>query len=251
VVAAEAGDREARRRLVETFLPVIAGMARTYRGAAVDREELVQEGIAGLLFATRRYDVALDTPFWAYASFWVRKAMQELVADLTRPVVLSDRAARDLARVTRARADHVSRHRREPTREDLSVATGLPVDQLDSLLAAQRAPLGLEEPLGGDGGTGTTVGEAIADPLAEQPYERVLDRIEIHEVRDLADRLDDRARTVVRAHYGLDQPAQTLGEIGATLGVTAERVRQIEAGALQSLRAALSVPARPPMGETT
>jgi DNA-directed RNA polymerase sigma subunit (sigma70/sigma32) len=104
VVAAEAGDHAACRRLIEVFLPAIAGMARAYRGMAVDRQELVQEGIAGLLLATRRYDASMDTPFWGYASFWVRKAMQELIAELTRPVVLSDRAARELSRIRKARA---------------------------------------------------------------------------------------------------------------------------------------------------
>src|SRR5215207_7226757 len=97
VAALEGGDREAARELVSAFLPSIAALARRYpSGAGVQREELVQEGVAGLLFAARRYDSGLNTPFWAYASFWVRKGMQELVAELTRPVALSDRAVRDL-----------------------------------------------------------------------------------------------------------------------------------------------------------
>jgi RNA polymerase sigma factor (sigma-70 family) len=133
----------------------------------------------------------------------------------------------------------------------LSRATGLPLDQLESLLAAQRPPLGLEDPLRDDDGASATVGETIVDPVAEQDYARVLDRIEIHEVRDLAEQLDERARAVLRAHYGLDEPAQTLSEIGSALGVTAERVRQIEAGALQNLRAALSASALSTIGEST
>jgi RNA polymerase primary sigma factor len=243
VVAAEAGDKAACRRLIEAFAPAIAGIARAYRGTGVDREELVQEGVAGLLFATRRYDASLNTPFWAYASFWVRKAMQELVAELTRPVVLSDRAARGLAQIRAARAHHLRTHGSEPTRHELSIATGLPQEQLDSLLAAQRTPLGLAEPLDGQSALSATVGETIADPAAEHEYERVLDKIEIHQVRDLAEQLDERERAVIRAHYGLDEPARTLSQIGAGLGVTAERARQIEAGALENLRAALSVPA--------
>ncbi len=83
-IAAEGGDADACRKLVEAFLPSIAGLARAFpAGAGVERQELVQEGVAGLLFAAQRYDSGLGTPFWAYASFWVRKAMQELVADLT------------------------------------------------------------------------------------------------------------------------------------------------------------------------
>lgn len=243
MVAAEAGDETACRQLVEAFLPAIASIARAYRGIGVERQELIQEGVAGLLFATRRYDASLDTPFWAYASFWVRKAMQELVAELTRPVALSDRAVRGLAQIRTARRHHVQAHGAEPTAEELSRATGFTPTQLESLLATQRIPLGLEEPLGGEDGMTATVGDMIVDPVAEEEYERVLDRIEIRVVRDLSDKLDERERVVLRAHYGLDQPAQTLSQIGTALGVTAERVRQIEAGALKNLRAALSRPA--------
>lgn len=243
LVAAEAGDDVACRRLIEAFLPAIGAVARAYRGTGVDRQELVQEGVAGLLFATRRYDSSMNTPFWAYASFWVRKAMQELVAELTRPVVLSDRAARGLAELRKARADHLRTCGAEPTEEELSSATGMPPSQVRSLLVAARSAIGLEEPLGGDGGVNTTVGETVVDPDAELEYQRVLDSMEIGEVRDLADQLADRERAVIRAHYGLGQPAQTLSEIGAALGVSAERVRQIEAGALERLRAELSATA--------
>jgi RNA polymerase sigma factor (sigma-70 family) len=85
-----------------------------------------------------------------------------------------------------------------------------------------------------------TVGDTIVDPVAEREYEHVLDEIEILEVRDLADDLDARERCVLRAHYGLGEPVQTLSEIGGTLGLTAERARQIEVGALEKLRERLS-----------
>src|SRR5829696_1602846 len=139
VAALEAGDREAARDLVSAFLPSIAGLARRYpSGAGVQREELVQEGVAGLLFAARRYDSGLNTPFWAYASFWVRKAMQELVAELTRPVALSDRAARGLAQIKAARSEHLRENGTEPTNGELSTATGFTLAQLESLQATER-----------------------------------------------------------------------------------------------------------------
>jgi RNA polymerase sigma factor (sigma-70 family) len=248
VVAAEAGDPVACRGLVEAFLPAIAGLARGFdRGGAVERTELIQEGVAGLLHATRRYDPRLETPFWAYASFWVRKAMQDLTSELVRPVALSDRAVRGLARIRAARREHLQTHAVEPTSAELSRATGFTPDQLESLLATERTPRGIDESLHGEEAATATVGEAIADPAAEREYEEVLDRIELREVRRLADELDERERTVVSAHYGLGQSAQTLNQIGAALGLTAERARQIEGGALTKLREALAEPVLQPL----
>jgi RNA polymerase sigma factor (sigma-70 family) len=243
VIAAEGGDARACRELVESFLPAIAGLARHFpKGIGVEHRELVQEGVAGLLFAARRYDSGLSTPFWAYASFWVRKAMQELVADLTRPVALSDRAVRGLGEIRAARREHLQAYGTEPTDEELGRATGFTRAQVESLRATERPPRGMEEHLSGDGEV-ATVGDTIVDPVAEQAYEEVLDKIEIREVRSLADQLDERERAVIRAHYGLGEPAQTLNGIGGVLGLTAERVRQIELGALSKLRAALAQPA--------
>jgi RNA polymerase primary sigma factor len=241
VVAAESGGANASRRLVDAFLPSIAGLARRFpTGAGVEREELLQEGVVGLLSALQRYDSGRGTPFWSYASFWVRKAMQELVAELTRPVALSDRAARSLARIKTARGEHVRANGVEPTPADLSSETGLAPAQVESLLAVERTPRAMEERLSGDSETTATVGDSIVDPAAELAYERVLDGIELNHVRGITDRLDERERAVVRAHYGLGQPAQTLDEIGGTLGLTAERARQIEVGALEKLRDALA-----------
>jgi len=244
VIAAAAGDVEGRRRLVEVFLPAIEGLAQRFPvGSGVEHQELLQEGVAGLLSAARRYDPRLNTPVWAYASFWARKAMQELVAERTRPVALSDRAVRGLAAIRSARSEHLLAHGAEPTTEEVSRATGFTRAQVESLQAAERAPRSMEEPLSSDGDTGATVGDTIVDPRAEQAYDWVLDRIEIRAVRDLADRLDERERAVIRAHYGLGEPAQSLRTIGGALGLTAERARQIEAGALHKLRQALAQPA--------
>ncbi len=240
MIAAERGDSDACRKLVEAFLPAIGALARSFRNSRVERLELLQEGVAGLLFAARRYDTTLETPFWTYASFWVRKAMQELVAEPTRPVALSDRAVRELAQIRRARSEHLQLHGVEPTSDELSRATGLTSAQLERLQATERAPRSTQEQLTErDEGT-ATVGDTIVDPTAEQAYQEVLDAFEFRDMRDLTDQLDERERFVIRAHYGLGQDAETLSDIGARLGVTAERARQIEAAALSKLRAALS-----------
>jgi RNA polymerase primary sigma factor len=240
VIAAERGDTDACRRLVDAFLPAIGNLARRFHGSRVDRNELLQEGVAGLLFAARRYDPAFDTPFWAYASFWVRKAMQELVAELARPVALSDRAVRELAHIRRAREDHVLARGSEPTDDELRRATGLTRPQLESLQATERAPRSTQDRHVTEDESSATVGDSLVDLAAEQAYQHVLDRLEIREIRDLTKRLDDRERSVIHAHYGLGTHVQTLNEIGAGLGLTAERARQIEAGALRKLRAALA-----------
>lgn len=137
----EAGDGAACARLVEAFLPAITGMAHRYDCSAdVERGELIQEGVVGLLRAARRFDPAMGTPFWGYASWWVRRAMQQLVAEMTRPVILSDGALRELARLEETRREHVQAHGSEPAPSELATATGLPQAHVERLLAVQRTP---------------------------------------------------------------------------------------------------------------
>ena len=146
------------------------------------------------------------------------------------------------------RAEHLRAHGAEPTAAQLSRATGLAPEQVERLLATERAPRGMDERVRRDHGTTALVQDAIVDPLAEREYDLVLDEIEIRHVHDLAAGLDERARAVIQAHYGLGQPAQTLGQIGGALGLTAERARQIEADGLSKLRAGLASGALPARG---
>lgn len=239
VRAASTGDAEARAELVEAFLPLIGSVARNYRATKqVTRVELMQEGVVGLLRAVERYDPSLGTPFWAYASWWVRQAMQQLVSELTRPVVLSDRALRQLARLKEAHAAIQRATGSAPTLTELASRTGVDEDQLANLIAADRPPKALEEPLEADEGAIGTFGELIADPLAEDEYERVVSHVAAGELRDLLSGLSERERAVLRGRFGLDGDTLSLREIAGQLGVSAERVRQLENRALGKLRAA-------------
>jgi RNA polymerase sigma factor (sigma-70 family) len=239
VAAAQAQKRGSREALVEAFLPLIGSMARIYRGSmAVDRSELMQAGVVGLLRALERYDLDFGTPFWPYASSWVRQSMQQLVSELGQPMVLSDRALRQLARVRDTRRAHLQRHRREPSRAELAAGAKLAPDQVDRLIAAERQPRALEEPLGGEADAGITFAEVLADPAAEDAYDRVIGRVETCQLRSLLDELDARERWIVNQRFGLEGPAQTLRELACVLGVSAERVRQVEQAALDKLRAA-------------
>jgi len=238
------GDRDARARLVEAFLPLIGSVARNYRGSRqITRTELVQEGVAGLLRALERYDPSLGVPFWGYASWWVRQAMQQLVAELTRPVVMSDRALRQLSRIKDAYAG-LQAQGTSVTLAQLGERTGLDAVQLANLISADRPPKALEEPIRGEEGEIGAFGELIADPLAEDEYEHVVTSIVVAELRDLLSGLSDREREVLRARYGLDGPEESLRQVARRLGVSAERVRQIENRALGKLRAAAADPRR-------
>jgi RNA polymerase sigma factor (sigma-70 family) len=236
VMAAAAGDPEACEELVDAFLPAIAGVARLYRNvAAVERAELLQEGVVGLLRAIRRFDPSLNTPFWAYATWWVRQGMQQLISEVTRPTVLSDRAQRGLARIREARREHGEAEGREPSARELAALVDLSVEQVESLLAVERTPQPLEA-RANDGGS-SVIGETLADPVAEDEYERVMTRLEIETIRDLTKTLDAREREILYLHYGLEgAPPQTLRAIGETIGISAERVRQIEEQTLEKLR---------------
>ena len=123
LLAAQRGDHGAREQLVGEFMPLIARAARNYSGSAgLQTEELVQEGVVGLLIALERYDPQLGYPFWSYASWWVRRRMQRLVAELCLPLVLSDRAFRQLADIGYARREHEQANRGACRRTSSSLA---------------------------------------------------------------------------------------------------------------------------------
>jgi RNA polymerase primary sigma factor len=229
VDAAQAGDRRAREELVEAFLPLIAGVARVYRGSsAITRVELMQEGVVGLLRALERYDPSLGVPFWGYAAWWVRHAMQQLIAELTRPMVLSDRALRQLSQLKRAHGEYLTEHGREPSGNELADRTGLSHAQVGEMLLLERVPQSMDEPVQGAEGELGAFGELLADPLAGDAYEQLLDHSEIEQIRALLGSLNDRERMILRARYGLGGPEESLRDIG----------ERIEQRALGKLRAA-------------
>jgi RNA polymerase sigma factor (sigma-70 family) len=235
------GDRDARGQLVEAFLPLVGSVARNYRNSPqITRNELMQEGVVGLLRALERFDPGLGVPFWGYAQWWVRQAMQQLVAELTRPVVMSDRALRQMSQLKDAYTSLQRDGGTTPTLSELSDRTGLEATQLANLIAADRPPKALEEPIHGEEGEIGTFGDLIADPLAEDEYEHLVTSIASSQLRELLSGLSDRERTVLRARFGLEGPAESLREIASHMGLSAERVRQLENRALGKLRAAAS-----------
>jgi RNA polymerase sigma factor (sigma-70 family) len=231
-------DPGRREELIEEFRPLIATVARPYcRHGSIARHELMQQGVVGLLEALKRYDPSLGTPFWAYASWWVRQAMQQVTSELDGPIVLSDRARRALSRMAAARRAHLQEYRREPTRTELAAAAELEVGHVESLLAADGPARALEERIG-DGEGGLCFGDLLADPRAEDEFERVPCRAAAKGLPALLALLSERERLVLSRRFGLDGEARTLRDIAADLGLSAERVRQIEERALERLRTA-------------
>src|SRR3984885_1961576 len=168
VLRAKAGGPRDREELVNWFAPMIAGAARAYRrSTAVDREELTQEGVVGLLRALERYEPERGVPFWAYAVWWVRQAMQQVVSELSRPIVLSDRALRQLARIKDAQRQFEQAHRHEPSPLELAPLVRLPRWQIESLTRAERNTRGLDEPAVGERSKGTSLAELLGDVPAQ------------------------------------------------------------------------------------
>ncbi|HEY0363839.1 MAG TPA: sigma-70 family RNA polymerase sigma factor [Solirubrobacteraceae bacterium] len=250
LVLAARENAEDRERLIEGFMPLIGSVARLYRGfPTVDHQELMQEGVVGLLRALQRYDPEMGTPFWAYASWWVRQAMQQVVAELTWPVVLSDRALRQLARIKNAQREHMRRSGREPSPGALAAESGMGLAHVQQLLAAERKARGLQEPVGGEGAVGGTFADLLADPRAEDAFDEVPLRSQVGDLPGLLEELSERETAIVRARYGLDGSEHTLSELAGRLGVSAERVRQIEQAALEKMRLAARARAlRPALG---
>jgi len=255
IAAIEVGNTAATEELVEAFLPAIGGVAFLYRGfARLEQAEFLQEGVVGLLMAAKRYDLSFQTPFWAYASWWVRQAMQQLVSELSGPVVLSDRAARRLVRIKRARGEFQQSHKQEPSIGDLADATELSRAQVENLVSVERTPRALDART--PEGAAATFAEGLPDPAADDDYERVGVRIDAEHLSELTDSLEARDRDIVFAHYGIGRARQTLREIAARLQLSVERVRQLEERALERLRSAAlfqdteehggPVPAQPP-----
>jgi len=233
-----AQGREALGTLVEHNLGLVVRMTRRYRWSGVPTMDLFQEGVLGLLRAAERFDWTRGTPFGAYASWWVRHAMSRAVRESTSSVRLPDEVRSRLNRLAKARdAD------RSASWGSLADRSGVGADDAENLLPLLGPPLSLEAAVSAE--SNVSLADVLADREAEEAMEEVLVSAEVERLLRLADReLSPRERRVLEARYGLGgRDPLTLREVGEGLGLTPQRVAQIEQRALEKLRAALGAEA--------
>ena len=235
-VRAQAGDAEAREELIQRLLPLVSSIARSYRTLGVDRADLVQEGCVGVLRALQRYDARRGVPFSAYATLWIRQALQELRSDFIRPFRLPPKALRQLAELKSAHFRIYAQEHRDATMEELSASTDIDLAQVEALVRADASTRSLDETVTGLEGEIGTLGDLLEDPLSADRYEEALDAITGHQLRALLRHLTERERDIIDARFGFERPVEKLATIGSRLGISAERVRQIEERALAKMR---------------
>jgi len=232
----EAGDKEAVQQFVLANLRLVVSIAKRYVGRGLTLLDLIQEGNIGLMRAVQRYDWRRGHRFSTHATWWIRQAISRAVADKGRAIRLPVYVNTALNRVRRERQRLVQELGRDPTEQELADAVGMDVERLHELEAAPGTPISLELPVGED--EEQELGDVLADEASTSPEEVATTRTMKQEVQEvLEDVLTPRERLVLQLRFGLGNGHTfPLEQVGRQLGITRERVRQIEAGALAKLR---------------
>jgi RNA polymerase primary sigma factor len=232
----DAGDEAAKQQLIKSNLRLVMSVARNYSRADVPLLDLIQEGNLGLMRAVEKFDYKLGYKLSTYATWWIRQAITRALVDQGRTIRLPLHVAEEVRRLLRTRRQLAQKLNREPTLVELAVEAKQSEDRVHELLELVETPVSLETPVG-DGES--LYGDLLEDVRASAPLELTADKARAKELAEALGTLEPRLRRVVTLRFGLDGGTPcTLDEIGAEVGVTRERVRQLETRALRELRLA-------------
>jgi len=228
----ERGDLQAKERMINSNLRLVVHNARRYSGHGVSLGDLVQEGVIGLNRAVEKFDWRKGFKFSTYATWWIRQSCQRAVANQAKTIRIPVHVDERRKKLARVRQRFEVTHGREPTLEELAEAAGMPLQHAQEALEAVEASVSLNQPVGNDD---AELGELFADPESVDPEAVAVDALRGLAVRRALEKLPDRQRRIVELRFGFDGEPLALEAIGHELGITRERVRQLERDALERL----------------
>jgi RNA polymerase primary sigma factor len=230
------GDEAAKKRLIECNLRLVMSITRNYTKAGVPLLDLIQEGNLGLIRAVEKFDYRMGYKLSTYATWWIRQAITRALADQGRLIRLPVHVADQVRRVVRSRRILAQKLNRDPTIAEMAKESDFPEKRVKELLELVDDPVSLETPIG-DGDS--LYADVIEDEHVEQPEAATAERLQSAELAEALAGLEPRLRDVLQRRFGLaGSEPQTLEYIGRELGITRERVRQLETRALKELRLA-------------